>query len=172
MVSKEYSVTYSDGISVRKVTFDNEENAYDFYFAYKKRGYEVSKPKKVTRGGYRRMPRLRKLANGKIIMDGSPIGFVAEYCPMCDGPSVVTYVDPEFTNFKCTQCGKTWYRPTHTVEFDGIRGTVQPDLVNTIAGAYQTAVKKASKTRRNKTTSMKKTTPRRRSHAKKTSKKK
>lgn len=114
--------------------------------------------------------RSRKLANGKIIMDGSPIGFIADYCPMCEGPSVVTYVDPEFTDFKCTRCGKGWYRPSYTVEFDMIRGVVQPDIVNTVAGAYQKAIKKASGKRVIKSNKRIQTT-RRRKYAKKTSKK-
>jgi hypothetical protein len=106
--------------------------------------------------GYNEM-RKRRLANGQVIMDGSPIGFIADYCPMCDGSSIVTYVDPEFSNFKCIQCGKTWGRPTHTVEFDMQHGIVQPDIINTIAGAYQKAAsKRRVKPRKRKTIALRK----------------
>lgn len=135
-------------------------------------GSRNRKPLKSFQRPPRVIHRHRRLANGKIVMDGSPIGFVADYCPICDGSSVVTYVDPEFINFKCIQCGKTWSRPTHTVEFDMQRGIVQPDIVNTVAGAYQKAVKKASAKRRVKPTKRKQTPTRRRSNAKKSSKKK
>lgn len=176
---KQAGYTLVKRISSEEVVLANEDGNHEVWF---KNDHSAGWTIEINGVGYEfahgyrhRYPRIvkrsRRLANGQIIMGGSLIGFIAPYCPMCDGSSTVIDVDPEFTRFKCMQCEKTWSRPTHTIEFDMQRGILQPDIINTVAGAYQKAVNKATDKRGVKPAKRKQTT-RRRVNAKKGSKKK